>query len=164
MNEFNVETHKIKLTGKIKNQLDKSLIYIIENIGLPKKIVYSKINFIDPIIEESIFCFGEATHLSDMKFGIELRTNRIITYGGYRENSFYSIINSNLDKLLLCSFIYDFVIRRLILSESFGAYYENCNYEKYASLLKEMIFDIDKEAAEKGAWASLINEMSIGAI
>jgi hypothetical protein len=26
-----------------------------------------------------------------------------------------------------------------------------------------MIFDIDKEASEKGAWSSLISEMSMGA-
>jgi hypothetical protein len=164
MNEFNIEMHKIKLTEKLKNKLDEDLIYILENIGLPKKIVYSKIDFIEPIVESSIFLFGVANHLSDMKFGIELNTGRIITYGAYEENNFYSIINSSLNKLLLCSFTYNFFIRRLISSESLGTYYDNNNYEKYANLLKEMIFDIDKEASEKGAWSSLISEMSMGAI
>lgn len=164
MNKFNIETHKIKLTEKIKKQLNSSLIYSIENIGLPNKIVYSKIDFTEPIIKESILFFGQSNHLLDIKFGIELKTNKIITYGLSNGNNLYSVVNSDLNKLLLCSFVYEFVIRRLIMLKSLGEYYENNNYEKYASLFKEMLFDIDTEACENGAWAGLITEMSMGAI
>lgn len=162
MEMFRNGLQKLVLSEEIKKSLDFDICYLLENIGIPKKIVYSELEFIKPKIEDGIFHFGYANHLTEMKFGIELKSNKVITYGKRGTSDYYSVINQSFNKLLLCSYCNDFFIRRLILSELLGKYHEH--HDKYAKLLRELIFDIDEEATKSGAWSNLIEEMSLGVI
>lgn len=159
---------RLKLSDEIKKIIDSNTVFLIENVGIPKKIIYSEIEFIIPCIESDYLKFGHANHLHEIQFGIELKSSRVISYGNFNNSNYYSVINENLQNLLVSSFCNDFFVRRLIHSEAFGPYYDNTpkggNFERYAGLLKDLISDIDERAANEGAWHSLIEEMSIGVI
>lgn len=164
---MNFKGQKFFLSQEIKKKLDESTIFTIEKIGLPKKIIYNEyLYFSEPYLKDKVhLVLGKIPNTNTEHYLIiNVKTKEVFHEWNYDNIQNLVFLNSSIEKSLMCRFAYDFFIRRLILSESLGAYYENSNYEKYASLLKEMIFDIDREAAEKGAWASLINEMSMGAI
>lgn len=164
---MNFKGQKIILSQEIKKILDEKTIFILEKIGLPKKIIYNEYLYLsEPYLKDKVhLVLGKIPNTNTEHYLIiNIKTKEVFHEWNYDNTQNLVFLNSSIEKSLICRFTYDFVIRRLILSESFGAYYDNHNYEKYASLLKEMILDVDKEATEKGAWASLINEMSMGAI
>ncbi|MDR7211945.1 hypothetical protein [Flavobacterium piscis] len=164
---MNFRGQKIILAENIKKILDENTIFIIEKIGLPKKIIYNEYLYLsEPYLKDKVYLvLGKIPNTNTEHYLIiNIETKEVFHEWNYDNIQNLVFLNSSIEKSLMCRFTYDFFIRRLILSESLGGYYDNCNYEKYASLLKEMIFDIDKEATEKGAWASLISEMSMGAI
>lgn len=168
--KLNFKGKKIKLSTKIKTIIDNDTVYILENVGIPNKITplggieYEILS--NPYIKnDKELILGKTINTNtEHCFFLNIENNNIFHQWNYNNIPLNIFINSNIDKMLLCDFVYVALIRRLILSKSLGAYYDDANYEKYANLLNEIIFDIDEEATKKGAWCSLIQEMSIGAI
>lgn len=167
--DYTDQFFKFRIPEIIQEFLHEDDLFYLTNIGLPQRILSNKFIFLETAIfdkKKNLLILGSNTHVEDWKLKIDIK-KRTIFYSS--ENSdIFCFYNSSISNLLLCNFSYEFYIRRLINMESFGPYYDNTptggNFEKYSSLLKDLITDIDERAANEGAWHSLIEEMSMGVI
>jgi hypothetical protein len=165
---------KIKIEENLLEKISSKTKFLLESYGIPSHIVpLGGINY--QILEDfyvskdNFLVLGEyKTANSKHYLVLEFNTERLYHQWNYDLIPNNVFINSNLEKTFLCNYAYDLFVQRLIKSEALGPYYENTskggNFEKYASLLREIIADIDEKAAKEGAWHSLIEEMSIGTI
>lgn len=163
---------KIKIGQSLINKLDTKTVFILENIGMPEKIAPLggiKFRILEvPYIQDGNLILGDVKGENNTHYlGMDLTMNNIYVEWNY-DMAQKVFINTNIESLLLCNYSYYFFIHRLITSEALGVYYDNTskggNYDKYAYLLKSIIFDIDEDAAKKGIWSSLIQEMQLGVI
>ena len=153
------------VSEEIKKKLVREDFIALTEIGLPTKILSNSFIYNKQIIEDETgnLILGYNTHVNEWKLKINLIDFSVFYSGkGNLSDEVYSFYNSSIYKLILSLFIYDFFLKRLIMSNLLGEYH--INYEKYADLLFELIFDIDKIAVVKGAWFSLIDEMKLGVI
>jgi len=159
--QFKLVTKTKKLSDEVKKHLSCNDIWLIENIGFPERMIGIPIIFAEPIVVKSNFIYvGYSMYNSVLQYGIDIKSKNIIIWNSENKTRFF--INSTMNQFLFSSYSYETFIRRLIRKKSLGDYYPN--YEIYAYLLRDLIFDIDNTAAEKGGWYDLITEMSMGAI
>lgn len=169
---FITKYKKVLIDDKLN--LNNRISFMLENIGIPINIPamgigdYSFDNVPFLLNNYSVVLgFIESEPVNHFLL-LNIENENIFHQWNYDEVPNKVFINSDFEKLLLCTNSYNFFLKRLIMSKSFGSYYDNTpqggNFKKYANLLKELILDIDERAANEGAWHSLIQEMSIGAI
>jgi len=162
----------VKVTQDVIDKIGIKTVFVLENIGIPNKIV--PIGGCDfkilssPYIKNGYLILGKITNSESTHYLImDISNENIYVEWNYNLHPERVFINSNIENLLLCNYIYNFFIHRLIISEALGAYYDNNeggNYYKYADLLQAMISDTDKTAIKRGVWYSLIQEMRLGVI
>lgn len=163
---FKNGTHKFTLSEEIKPLLSAKEIFILEQIGIPKRILYTDIICSEVYVENNAIVFGISNSFPT-KYGIELTSRNVFSYSinDYTEKLF---INSNLESFVMSYFCLDFFVGKSIQSETLGAYYdkspEGGNFEQYANLLEMLITDIDDRATKEGVWAFFIGEMKLGVI
>ena len=164
------DMHKFNIPEQIKKIIGCENSIILTDIGIPKQLVSAKFDYYEtPVVSDNCLLLGTNTHIPEWILRLDLENNAVFFSGqGKRTPYIYAFYNSSLEQLLLSLYSDKFFIRRLILSQTLGAYYDNSdkgrNYEKYACLLEELITDIDERAAKEGAWHSLIEEMKLGVI
>lgn len=169
-----ISNSKILIPKDLYNKINQKIVFIVENIGIPIRIPamgignYSFDNVPFLLDENSVVIAVVKGEKKNHYLLLDTKNENILHQWNYDQEPNNIFINSSIEQLLLCTYSFDFVIKRLIEKKSLGPYYDNSpkggNFEKYAELLKEMIFDIDERATSEGAWFSLIQEMSIGAI
>ncbi len=165
---------KLHIKDNIKNKLDAETAFFIEKIGIPDKIgALGGIFYTLPIDvflvdnENIVIAENKLTKITHYLI-INSKTKVIYQQWNYDEQSNLVFINSSYKQLIISNYVYFNVIKKLIFSESLGAYYDNSpeggNFEKYANVLEMLIKDIDERATKEGVWHSLIEEMKLGVI
>lgn len=156
---------KFKVSDEIKSKLNREDFIILTEIGLPTKILSNSFVYNTQVVDDSngSIVLGYNCHVKEWELKICIADSSIYYSGkGKLTDEVYAFYNSSISKLLLSILSYDFFVRKLIITKSFGEYH--INHEKYANILFELIFDIDKTAVEEGVWFSLIDEMRLGVI
>ncbi len=163
--KFSDSLFKFKVSEEIKSKLNHADYIALTEIGLPTKILSNSFVYYEQVIDDynGSIILGRNTHVKEWELKINIADSSIFYSGkGNLTEEVYAFYNSSIHALLLSLLIYDFFIRKLIISKSLGEYH--INHEKYANMLFELIYDIDKIAVEKGVWFSLIDEMKLGVI
>lgn len=156
---------KFKISEEIKSKLNHEDFIALTEIGLPTKILSNSFVYNEHVVDDNngSIILGYNTHVKEWELKVNIADSSIFYSGkGKLTGEVYAFYNSSINSLLLSLLSYDFFIRKLIVSKSFGEYH--INHEKYANMLFELISDIDKTAIEKGVWFSLIDEMKLGVI
>lgn len=162
----------VTLTEEVKKVLTPIEILYLQNKGVPSIIacigglVYKAVT---PYINNSSLIIGEYEGTNVVHYLIlDITSKNIFHQWNYNNEAKLIFINSDIEKLVMSNFIWFNVVRKLIISEVLGAYYDNTekggHFEAYANLLEDLILDVDKIACEKGAWFSLINEKKMGVL
>ena len=169
-----IEGEKSQIENNIREILDEKTIFLLEKYGIPKQIAplggteYEILK--TPYLNKDGNVVLGINYSTNCEHYLIINTDSEQIYHQWNHNEIPNniFINSSIEKMMFCDYSYTFFLRRLILAESLGSYYDNSskggNFEKYAGLLFDLIFDIDKAATEKGVWHSLINEMKLGVI
>jgi hypothetical protein len=148
------------LQNIISDKLYNTLIFI----GLPKKALCRFIAGLDYNTNLQKIQLLKSNSI-DIYIGIDIKTENIICYSKYAEDSF---VNTDYELFVKCHFIYELYKKHVLIPQKLGAYYDNSstggNFKKYACLLEDIIMDIDERAAKEGVWHSLIEEMKLGVI
>jgi len=156
---------KFKVSDEIKNKLSREDFIALTEIGLPTKILSNNFVYNSQVVDDNngSIILGNNIHVREWELKINILDSSIFYSGkGKLTDQAYAFYNSSVSKLLISLLSYDFFIKKLITSKSFGEYH--INHEKYANVLFELITDIDQAAVEKGVWFSLIDEMKLGVI
>lgn len=167
---FDKNGFKFKVPDEIKSRLRKCDIIALTEIGLPKRILSNKFVYYETCFlldNDLILGFNEDVNEWILKINLNDFSIYYSGKGSFSEEVF-AYYNSSVSNLILSLFSYHFFVCRLIDNKILGSYYDNTpqggNFEKYAELLKDLIFDIDERATREGVWCSLIQEMSMGVI
>ena len=163
INNFAIsDFHKFQLTPELKSNLHPQDNFILTQVGLPNKIL-SNYYIFNHVIEEvnGRINLGYNRSYDGWNLYIDKKDNSVCYQAkGNHYNEIYGFYNSSLSQLMLSLFAFELFIIRIKEKESLGDY--QLHHERYALLLKEIIFDIDAKATQGGVWYYIIDEMMLG--
>ncbi|MCA6365217.1 MAG: hypothetical protein IM638_19450 [Bacteroidetes bacterium] len=138
-------------------------IQLINSIGIPKLSFDKFIPCNEGMIDNKLV-FSKSI-ISPIYLGIDGDTKEVVCFSNIFKS--YSFVNTDYESFIRSIFTYE-VFRSICLKpQKLGEYYENSpyrgNYHKYSELLHNLINIVDTRATIEGHWASLIDEMKIGA-
>jgi hypothetical protein len=162
---YKTEVSYFNITREIFDVIGEISSFFLTKNGLPQKIIYQEYSFHHvPKFQNDEIILGQT--IGDVNpHELIIRIDNKAIYHKWNfdiHNPSYIYLGQSVESLSKALFINDFVVKRMILSGTLGTYHEN--HDKYATLLKEMIVDIEGEGILDSAWGNLIDEMRLGVI
>lgn len=165
---MNLESvYKFDMSNEIKSLIKHDDIVYLTEIGIPTQILSNRFNYYqNPIINGDNLILGDNESVPEWKLQINIIDSSIFYAGkGLHTDFVYAFYNSSIRQLNTSLFVYNFVLRKMMIEKLFGEY--NKNYERYADFLYGLLKDIDENAIsqeKQGVWYYLIDEMRLGVI
>lgn len=153
--------HKFLIDEEIKPRVPRAIGVVLEDFGIPQKILGFEYLFSSPYIDGDYLVLGTRKYSEEQQFRVCLSTGEVFHMWNFGKPE-HVFLGSSLLQLLLCVFADENLVVPMIKAETLGKYSES--HGKYSALLASLVGEIDPACLERGPWRDVIEEMENGVI